>query len=117
MDDLKIGKIEEVFLDSEIEQEEKQGQDVPDNPSDKKTIFMAIVLIIGLFALFFVGFRIYNYYTPTGGAVSIDELHQKNIENELDEEEGYMYQGYSFVKVDGLWWTEIQEEGSHVKIQ
>ena len=48
--------------------------------------------------------------------IDIDELHKKNLAGELDESEGYMYNGFSFVLVDGLWWTEVNPPGRIIKV-
>ena len=48
--------------------------------------------------------------------VSIDQLHTKNTNGELTRENGYFYGDYSFVKHEGLWWTEAEKLGRLVKI-
>ncbi len=83
--------------------------------NDGKSLLILAGLVIGLFVLLFAGFRVYNSLT-SASIVSIDDLHQQNLAGELDEEyEGYVYNGYSFVKVDGLWWTEMNKFGTLYK--
>lgn len=115
MDDVKVGKVEEISLDADVRGEEQQDNH-PDDVADKKTIILATVVVVALFALFFTGFYFYDYYSPTGKAVSVDELHQQNLNQELSEDEGYLYHGYSFVQADGLWWTELNKFGTQLKI-
>ena|SRR3989344_4961588 len=84
---------------SSLIQEEKS------TTSGKGIVIMMLVLI-GIFALFIGGSYVYNKLT-SADVVNIDQLHEQNLEEKLDEETGYVYNGYSFVKADGLWWTEI----------
>jgi hypothetical protein len=64
-------------------------------------------VILGVIILAFGGFILFQkLYTPPAPP-TITELHQSNIEGKIDEEEGYTYNGYSFILFDGLWYTEI----------
>ena len=72
--------------------------------SDKK-LLITIAIIAIVFAAFFV-FR--HYQNTTDQVVTIDDLHQMNLNGELKEEQGYVYNGFSFVFNDGLWYTKIQ---------
>ena len=83
--------------------------------SDGKGLLFIVLGIIGIFVLLIAGFNAYNYFT-TAAVVSVDELHQDNLAGDLDEDEGYTYNGYSFVKADGLWWTEMNKFGTLLKI-
>ena len=63
-------------------------------------------VIIGLFIIVIGGFSWYN--SLTGAAVAtIDDLHQMNYDGDLNEEQGYIYNGYSVVRNDKLWWTQV----------
>ena len=73
------------------------------NKSTKKLLII-IAVIIGFFAL---GFLVRFVYNPTGAAVTIDELHKKNLEGE-ESNINYVYNGFSFVYVDNLWYTQVQ---------
>jgi hypothetical protein len=83
--------------------------------SDGKSIIIMIAVLAALFSLFLGGSYFYNSFT-TAAVVSVDDLHQQNLNNELNEEEGYVYNGYSFVKADGLWWTEMDKFGTLFKV-
>ncbi len=98
-------KLEEDTLKSIKQSEEEMGKT---KASETKNLLIVGGMIIGLFIVLFGGFTWYN--SITGSAVlTMEDLHQKNIDGELDnEEQGYIYNGFSFVKSDGLWWTEIQ---------
>ena len=84
--------------------------------SDTRNIFILIGITVFLFVLVIGGFKFYNSFT-SAGVVSLDQLHQDNLKGELDENmEGYIYRGFSFVKADGLWWTEVDKFGTRLKI-
>lgn len=40
--------------------------------------------------------------------LTIEELHQKNLQGKLPPDKGYVYNGYSFVFYDRLWHTQMQ---------
>ena len=80
-----------------------------------KSIVIMISIVVGLFVLFLVGSFAYNHLTAAD-VVNVDDLHKENLNNKLDESEGYIYNGYSFVKADGLWWTELNKFGGLLKV-
>jgi predicted nucleic acid-binding Zn ribbon protein len=41
-------------------------------------------------------------------AMTIEEMHAANIKGELAENQGYIFEGYSFVNYSNLWYTQIQ---------
>ena len=117
---LDVGKA----LEQTQQQEEKErmAKAVPQDfspekhlPPMGKNVLILLLVLAGIFILSFGGFTVYHKITGAG-VVSIDELHQKNLEGDLDEKEGYVYNGYSFIFTDGLWWTEINKFGSLLKI-
>lgn len=99
---------EQLFLEKAVKEEASSY-------TEGKSILLVIGIIVGLFALAFGGFTLYNNFT-SATVLNIDDLHVKNVEGELDEEEGYVYNGYSFVKADGLWWTEMDKFNTLLKI-
>lgn len=80
---------------------------------DNKTVFLIIGAVIGIFLLFIVGFALYNHFNPA--PQTIDDLHALNYKGDLSEDQGYMYNGHSFVLSDGLWWSEVTRDGRTVK--
>ncbi len=103
---------------NEIKEAHKSDEPVLNEQETKnefKNVLIMLAVIIGLFALTFGGYKIYSGIT-SADVVSVDELHQQNLDNKLKPEEGYMYNGFSFVKVDGLWWTELNKFGTRLKI-
>lgn len=84
---------------------------------DNKAIIIGVVAIIAIFAAVIFGFNYYDKITAAE-VIDIDQLHQDNVAGSLDENEAYFYNGYSFILVDGLWWTEIEvEKGSEVLLK
>ncbi len=119
MDGAKASK----SLQKEQEREEHKAvsalveEDLNLTPSmnEGKGVFIMIAVLVGIFALTLGGFKLYNSFGGTG-AIVIDDLHDQNLNGELPEEEGYVYNGFSVVKADGLWWTEVESESRLVKI-
>ena len=113
-DEIKVAKaIEEELAReqedeiSELVDEELQSEEASNY--DTKAIGITLVVIMGIFALTFGEFQFYNGMT-SAAVVDVDSLHQDNIVGDLDEDEGYLYNGFSFVLVDDLWWTEVYKE-------
>lgn len=82
---------------------------------DSRSLILTIIILAGVFGLLLGGFKLYGNLT-TAGIVTLEDLHQNNLNGELDKEIGYVYNGYSFVKIDGLWWTETKVGERLVKI-
>ena len=67
-----------------------------------RILFYALVIVLVLGVSIFL--------LPTlfiSKPLSLDELHQKNVNDKLDKNEGYLYNGHSFVFYDGLWYGLI----------
>ncbi|HLD72472.1 MAG TPA: hypothetical protein VJA23_02720 [Candidatus Nanoarchaeia archaeon] len=121
MSEKKFSKALEKELQKEemldIEKAVQEDLDLPENDSrDTKTILFTILILVGVFGLFLGGFKLYSNQLTTAAVVDVDQLHQDNLAGDLNEEEGYIYNDYSFVKVDGLWWTEMNKFGTLLKI-
>jgi hypothetical protein len=72
---------------------------------NSKKLLIAIGIIIALFA---VGFLL-RFFLDSDEVLTIDELHRRNIEGE-ESEINYMYNGFSFVYLDNLWYTQIKRK-------
>src|SRR3989344_6455534 len=83
--------------------------------NDSKSVLILIGILIVIFAVAIGGFKAYNHFTAAG-VVLIDDLHQQNLDGDLDSDQGYVYNGYSFVKADGLWWTGVEIKDRIIKI-
>ena len=107
----KLVQIEE--LNGKYAEENKEL--LAEQPHDAKNLLIILSIIVGVLGLIFAGVALYNKYYEVE-VVDIDQLHQDNLQNKLDEEDGYVYGGFSFVKADGLWWSELNMDGEKVKI-
>lgn len=119
MDNIKIGKA----LEKELEEEEQktihhlaeEDLHAVTEKGDSRNLVIMIAVLAGIFVLAMGGFKLYNQFTAAN-VVVLDDLHKQNLEGELDDEEGYIYNGFSVVKADGLWWTEVEIENRLIKI-
>ena len=103
---------EESATNVDIEPLDPEDQeDTEEYKSDTKSILIIVAVVIGIFALIFLFGKFFGVGTTGAAVVDIDNLHGKNLQGDLNKDEGYIYNGFSFVKVDGLWWTEINRNG------
>lgn len=84
-------------------------------PSDGKNVLILIGILLAVFAVVIGGFKTYNHFAPAA-VVVIDDLHKDNLDGKLDQDQGYVYNGFSFVKADGLWWTSVEVSDRIIKV-
>lgn len=116
--DLDISKTLDKEAELKKKSEERKTEEVEHDYGDKpnsKNIIIMILIIAGIFVMILGGFKLYDHFTAAG-VVDIDQMHQDNLEGKLSDDKGYVYNGFSFVNVDGLWWTEVNRLGTLVKI-
>jgi hypothetical protein len=94
--------------------ETKEHDSGVDPQTDRKWTLIIIIAIVALFAITMGGFSYYNQLT-SAAVVTVDDLHQQNLEEELGDNKGYLYNGYSFINADGLWWTEVESNNRLIK--
>ncbi|MDP3699027.1 MAG: hypothetical protein Q8R47_05565 [Nanoarchaeota archaeon] len=110
-------------VEKELEQQQQQEisllteNDLHDSAqqNDSRSVLILIGVLVAIFVVAIAGFKAYNHFTAAG-VVVIDDLHEKNLEGKLDSDEGYVYNGYSFVNADGLWWTSVEVKDRIIKI-
>lgn len=67
--------------------------------------------VIGILLVAFGSFFTVGYYKSHQRPLTIEELHDLNFKGKLKKEQGYVYKGvYSFVRVDGFWYTALQSQ-------
>ncbi len=72
--------------------------------STEKILIISIAVIVLLLVAIFT-FSIFNKSPPK----TLEDLHVLNLKGKLAPEQGYVYKGiYSFVTLDGLWYTQLQ---------
>lgn len=123
MDEISISSVieseEDKIRDSELNEAVKAEAETETvskvKDFDGRTIGIAVVALLGLFMLAIGGYNAADWVgdAVTGAATTtivdldLEHLHADNRAGQLDPEEGYMYNGFSFVNYDGLWWTEV----------
>ena len=116
---VKAGKAVQKELEQQQEQEisllAENDLQASAQQNDGKSVLVLIGVLIAVFVVAIAGFKAYNHFTAAG-VVLIDDLHQQNLDGKLDSDEGYVYNGYSFVKADGLWWTGVEVKDRIIKI-
>ena len=111
MDELKE-EIEEPQITHSVDPTIEQA--VKDEPEAGNQFYIILAITIGIFIVLIVGFKFYG--TITGAPVlTLDELHNQNVQGTLESENAYVYNGLSFVNIDGLWYTEIQRDNKLVQ--
>lgn len=106
----KMSKEKELEIQKALQEEDSSA------PTDSKSILIIVALIVGVFAFAIAGLKLYGNYFTSAAVVNVDDLHKENLNGDLNEKEGYMYNGFSFVYADGLWWTEVNRFGTLLKI-
>jgi hypothetical protein len=90
-------------------QEEKTEETKTESPEtakkETKKLLIVLAIVIGIFIAFFVtGYFLKHDSTKV---TTIDDLHRLNMEGK-ESDVNYMYNGFSFVFVNGLWYTQVQ---------
>ncbi len=75
----------------------------------ERNFYILFGVIVAVLILLIFGYR---FVVGKPEMKTIDELHSENLAGQLDPEEGYVYDGFSFVNVDGQWWTRFQRANS-----
>ncbi|MBW2963227.1 hypothetical protein KY306_00425 [Candidatus Woesearchaeota archaeon] len=114
MDEIKIEPLdeqEEIQIEKAASEEQETSEPIP-----KKFIYLvAAIVVIFILVIGFLPVKNY-FFPPTGQAVTVSDLFQKNLEGDLPEDQGYMYNQYSFILFDGLWYTEVEYENKVYQI-
>lgn len=89
----------------EIKPEElKEGIEREKKTSDWILIISIIVIVLIIAAI--MGFKFFQKEKTQ--PKTIDDLHLLNLKGKLKPDQGYVYNGYSFVFANGLWYTQVQ---------
>jgi hypothetical protein len=88
--------------------DDRQEDDENKHSSSEKYLVITLVsivliVIITLFAIKYMNRPEY---------ITIEDLHARNLQGKLDPDEGYVYNGFSFVKYQGLWFTQVHIKGT-----
>ncbi|MBT7903568.1 hypothetical protein HN587_06920 [Candidatus Woesearchaeota archaeon] len=76
---------------------------------DSKKETRKLMVVLSILVLCFVAFVVIRIASVEDPVIkTIDDLHAENLRGELDLELGYMYEGYSFVNFEGMWYTQAK---------
>lgn len=75
---------------------------------EEKATYVLVFLGIVVF-LFLTIVVIFKYVS---GPTTLNELHQENLEKMRDTDTAYVYKGFSFIKKDGLWHTQVEDHAT-----
>lgn len=101
MENIKPLKTKE--LNKEIKEIHKEIKEVKKTPD--WVLIASIALIILIIALI-ISFKFFQ--GEKSQPKTIDDLHLLNLKGKLKPEQGYIYNEYSFVFANGLWYTQVQ---------
>lgn len=103
---------EKKHTDESFDDASKENLAAEDDNKANKLLFIAIAIVIGLFALFFT---VRFFYDPGPEAVTLDEMHRLNLAGESGGQ-NYAHNGFSFVYFDNLWYTQVLAGGDLIDI-
>lgn len=115
LEEIKISQALEREKERPFQEELKKALRENEEGKEKRNLFLILGLLVGILLFTVGGFKAYEYFT-SAQVINIDDLHQQNLRGGLDEKEGYLYGAYSFVYVDGLWWTEMDRGNILLKV-
>jgi hypothetical protein len=94
--------------DSHTTHTSSPSSQTPDTSAEEdstKTFFIALGLFIVIIGAIFLIPRFFSEEPQT-----LTEIHQENLNEQKDTATEYVYNGYSFVYYDGLWYTQIYNQ-------
>jgi hypothetical protein len=87
------------------DQKENNDEEKESKTTRNFLIFVGVILLA--LGLVFATRFFYGEENITGKVITIDDLHQQNAQGKLPADKGYMYNGYSFVKYNDVWNTQL----------
>lgn len=87
--------------------ESSNDNDVPEKTIEEKRKSSGIYLTVFIVLILVIFASVFFYTKFLNKPLTIDELHLKNMQGK-ETENNYMYNGFSFVKYDNLWYTQLQ---------
>jgi hypothetical protein len=104
--------ISETKGDIEIEESKAHKED---SAEDTKKLLYLVGGVVLVFALI-VGAALLAKVYYKQEVLTVDDLHKLNIEGKLPPEQGYMYNGFSFIYQNGLWLSQLKRDGKDYDI-
>lgn len=95
-------------LSESLKPEKPKEQKQEDAPKTDRNLFIIIGVILAFVFVLFIGWGI---VFPPPTIYSLVEMHELNIQGELDPDLGYMHGGLSFVDYNNRWFTRFMRPG------
>ncbi|MBU0980443.1 MAG: hypothetical protein KJ709_06550 [Nanoarchaeota archaeon] len=93
----------------ENEEPEEKGLEEREKLQEKRSWKHLAISIVIVLAVFVSVFLLFSLTKDDERPLTLDELHQLNYQGELDEEQGYIWNGNSFVNVGNTWFVTIKK--------
>lgn len=81
-------------------------EDSKDSSKDTRNLLILIGSVIAVIAVILL---IIYLTKPPRTALTIDEMHELNSKGKLEMSQGYLYNGFSFVQSNGIWYSQVQK--------
>ena len=107
-DDLIVDISKSKKLHKKPVEKEEYTETEEERRKDTRKLLIALGVIVVIIAIFVALFLL----RKTPRVLTIDELHQENLKGTLKPEQGYMYNGYSFVKFGELWYSQVKKNST-----
>ena len=112
--------MDEVSIEKAMGNAEEKPSDIPTpKDADLRNIVIIVSVVVAILVLSLSGYTLVHKAAGAQGMTNeqkVDQLHEQNKAGKLSEREGYIYNGYSFVRWEGLWWTQFNHQGRTLKI-
>lgn len=84
--------------------------------SETRNLLIGIGVVLAIVLIFFATVKLFPSFSSA--PQTIDDLHKANLDGKVDSDVGLVYNGFSFVKQDGLWWGVVsrQDTTTHIRL-
>jgi hypothetical protein len=79
-----------------------------DQKKDTKNLIVGMILVV----VVFVAFLLWLILVPDKRGMTIDEMHEANLAGKLPTEQGYVYNGFSFIKYSEVWYSRLKKNNT-----
>lgn len=93
-------------------QHKHKEENKPTKEEEKKDTRNLLYIIGGLILVFAIFIAISVLRNQGPKVVTIDDLHTANLAGQLPPEVGYVYNGFSFVKYENLWYSQLAKNAT-----
>lgn len=93
---------DELQFDKAVEEKPEENE-----KKENRNVLIAIAVIVVIFIISIAA--IYFFKGSSNNVVTIDDLNKNNLEGK-ESDINYMYQGFSFVKIGSIWYTEVKNK-------